>query len=124
MPQFGWISDESFVERVLLRGLNRRMKVLFNQISALECGWPLILFLNGNPNGLKTSDDYAFLIDMDSPTAESNLYAMIDFGLVRQADLAEVALSTTTIKSSRLSKLKTIDKSSEPVYSIAIVSNG
>jgi hypothetical protein len=92
MPQFTWLDDTSFAQTILLEGLSIRMKDLFDRICALDCGWPLLLFLDENPNVLMTDDDLAFLIDELAATVQSNLYAMIDFGLIRQMEVAGITL--------------------------------
>ena len=82
----------SFAQVVLLEGLSIRMKDLFDRICTLDCGWPLLLFLNENPNVLMTDDDFAYLVDERAPLVQSNLYAMIDLGLTRHIDVAGITL--------------------------------
>lgn len=92
MPQFALFDDMSFVQTVFLEGLSIRLRDVFDRICSLDCGWPLLIFLNDNPNVLMTDDDFAYLVDEQAPMVQSNLYAMIDLGLIRQIEVAGITL--------------------------------
>ncbi len=91
MPQFILPEDMSF-QTVFLEGLNGRLRDAFERICALDCGWPLLLFLDENPNVLMTDDDFAYLVDEQASVVQGNLYAMVDLGLARQLQVAGITL--------------------------------
>ncbi len=88
MLQFQWLDEERLMQEMILDGAPKQVWDLFDQISALDCGFPLMRFLDANANTLKTMDDIAYFLRQSRALVENTLCAMVDLHLARRVEIA------------------------------------
>lgn len=89
--QYQSLDDEQLIQDWMLEGAKQQMRVLFGWVHMLADGFRLLRFLHLNANTLMTMEDIAYLLKQPLAAVERNLYAMVDFGLVRWTDVAGLA---------------------------------
>ncbi|MCL4487735.1 MAG: hypothetical protein M1570_06340 [Chloroflexi bacterium] len=88
MPQFQWLNDERLVQDRVFQEMPKRVRHLFDQVSACDGALPLLRMLEANPNTFKTLEDLAYSVQQPPPAIETNLYTMVNLGLVQWMNVA------------------------------------
>jgi len=106
MPQFQWLDDEQLVQDLMLRDLGQQVRDLFDQVRALDGGFPLLRFLAANANTLMTIEDIAYFLKKQIAEVEPSLFAMVDIGLARYADVVGLAFFGLTSDPARRQRVR------------------
>lgn len=96
-----WFDDESVLRSVLLTELDEHTRVLFKQLCMLNCGIQLVRFLVENKHTLATVDGIAYHLNEAPAKVEGDVQELENLGLVRQVDVADLALFGVTMDSDR-----------------------
>jgi hypothetical protein len=96
-----WFDDESVLPSVLLTELDEHTRVLFKQLSMLNCSIQLVRFLVENKHTLATAAGIAYHLNEPPAQVERDLHALEKLGLVRQVDVADLTLFGMTMDSGR-----------------------
>lgn len=90
------LNGELGFSRVLLADLDEQVRELVLQVSDLELGLVLLRFLHANGRTFLTADDLAFHIGERPEHVERDLGALVQLGLVEQAQFSGVTLFSLT----------------------------
>jgi hypothetical protein len=96
-----WFDNESVLRSVLLTELDEHTRVLFKQLCTLNCGIQLVRFLVENKHTLTTVAGIAYHLNEPPAKVERDVHALENLGLVRQVDVADLALFGVTMDSDR-----------------------
>lgn len=96
-----WFDDESVLRSMLLTELDEHARALFKQLCLLNCGIQLIRFLLENKHTLATVEGIAYHLNEPPAKVESDVQELENLGLVRQVDVADLALVGVTVDSNR-----------------------
>ena len=90
--------DESVLRSVLLNELDEHSQVLFKQLCMLNYGIQLVRFLVENKHTLATIEGITYHLN---ESVESDVQELEKLGLVRQVNVADLALFGVTMDSNR-----------------------
>ncbi len=90
MVMINSVNGDRVLEAVLLAELGPREQAIYDQVSEVEGGFPLLDFLVENPNTLATSDILALKIGEDAENVERALEMMESIGLVRRLEIGPI----------------------------------
>jgi hypothetical protein len=96
-----WFDDDSVLQSVLLTELDEHTRVLFKQLCTLNCGILLVRFLVENTHMLTTVAGIAYHLNEPPAKVERDVHVLENLGLVRQVDVADLALFGVTMDSDR-----------------------
>jgi hypothetical protein len=96
-----WFDDESVLRSVLLTELDEHTRVLFKQLCLLSCGIQLVRFLLENKHTLTTVEGIAYHLNEPAAKVEGDIRELENLGLVRQVEVADLALVGVTVDSKR-----------------------
>jgi hypothetical protein len=88
--------DESFVEAMLLDGLEPSVMNLFARIRTLGSGIALMRFLDANANTFLTTSDIAWLIQKPHREVEKTMDVLTEMGLAQKTSVAGLNLYSIT----------------------------
>ena len=86
---------------MLLTELDEHTRVFFKQLCTLNCGIQLVRFLVENKRTLATVEGIAFHLNEPPAKVEDDIQELENLGLVRQVDVADLALFGVTMDSGR-----------------------
>ena len=92
-----WLDDESVLRSVLLTELGEQTRSLFEQIRTFNSGMPIVHYLVDNEHTLATVEEIAFHLNEPATKVKSDIYALEKLDLVRQVDVADLALYGMTM---------------------------
>ncbi len=84
------------LESLLLAELGAVERDLFENVSSLPCGIPLLAFLDENPNTFSTVDSIAFRLNQSHEAVEASLLGLLAEGLVQRLDVGPTLWSLTS----------------------------
>ncbi len=84
MPVF---EGESLLQVLLLAELGEKQRSVFKQVAALDCGIPLLSFLDHHSNTFSTVDAISFRLGEANEAVESSLQGLLELGLARRLDV-------------------------------------
>jgi hypothetical protein len=96
-----WFDDESVLPSVLLTELDEHTRALFKQLGMLHCGIQLVRFLVENKHTLSTVEGIAYHLNEPPAKVEADVQELENLGLVRQVEVADLALFGVTVDSNR-----------------------
>jgi hypothetical protein len=94
-----WFDDESVLRSMLLTELDEHTRTLFKQLGMLHCGIQLVRFLVDNKHTLATVEGIAYHLNEPPAKVEADVHALEKLGLVRQVEVADLALFGVTVDS-------------------------
>jgi hypothetical protein len=101
-----WFDDESVLRSVLLTELDDHTQVLFKQLCTLNCGIQLVRFLVENKHTLATVEGIAYHLNEPPVKVQADVQELKNLGLVRQVEVADLALFGATVDSSRRQSMR------------------
>ena len=91
---------------MLLTELDEHTRALFKQLCMLNCGIQLVRFLVENKHTLATVEGIAYHLNEPPAKVEADVHALEKLGLVRQVDVADLALFGMTMDSDRRQSMR------------------
>ena len=96
-----YFDDESVLRSMLLTELDEHTRMLFKQLCMLNCGIQLVRFLVENKHTLATIEGIAYHLNEPPAKVEADVQELERLGLVRQVEVADLALFGVTVDSNR-----------------------
>ena len=96
-----WFDDESVLRSMLLTELDEHTRMLFKQLCMLNCGIQLVRFLVENKHTLATVEGIAYHLNEPPAKVEADVQELENLGLVRQVEVADLALFGVTMDLNR-----------------------
>jgi hypothetical protein len=96
-----WFDDESVLPSALLTELDEHTRALFKQLCRLHCGIQLVRFLIENKHTLATVEGIAYHLNEPPVKVDADVQELANLGLVRQVEVADLALFGLTMDSNR-----------------------
>jgi hypothetical protein len=96
-----WFDDESVLRSMLITELDEHTRALFKQLGMLNCGIQLVRFLVENKHTLATVEGIAYHLNEPPAKVEADVQELENLGLVRQVEVADLALFGVTVDSNR-----------------------
>lgn len=92
MADLDWLEDESLLQAMILEELEPQARELFARISGLDCGCPLLRFLDDHPHELMAIDDIAYHVIEPQEAVARSLRSMMELGLAQCVDVPGLTL--------------------------------
>lgn len=95
------LDGERLIQDWMLKGVERNLQSLFDEVRALDGGFQLLRFLEGRPDTLTTVEDIAYFLKQPFGTVEWTLGALVDLRVARCTKVVGLSFFGLTVEPER-----------------------